>query len=68
MLLLKSYDQPVGRGRKKTQGRFDQKKFFFDFFMLRRLASVFQDERKIFLKKIFFWNFFEKNFEIFERI
>ena len=59
MLLLKPYDQPVGRGRQKTQGRFDQKKIFFDFFMLRRLESVFQGERKIFLKKIFL-KFFRK--------
>ena len=54
MLLLKPHDQPGGRGRKKTQGRFDPKKNFFDFFMLRRLESVFQGERKIFLKKFFF--------------
>ena len=52
MLLLKPHDKPVGRGRKKTQGRFDQKKIFFDFFMLRRLESVFQDERKFFLKYV----------------
>ena len=32
VLLLKPYDQPVGRGRQKTQGRFDQKKFFFRLF------------------------------------
>ena len=62
MLLLKPHDQPVGRGRKKTQGRFDPKKFFFDFFMLRRLESVFQDEKKFFEKKNFFEVFLKKNF------
>ena len=47
---------------KKLKADLTQKNFFFDFFMLRRLESVFQDERKIFLKKFFFWNFFEKKF------
>ena len=28
VLLLKPYNQPVGHDRQKTQGRFDQKKFF----------------------------------------
>ena len=63
VLLLKPYDQPVGRGWQKTQGRFDQKKISFDFFMLKRLESVFQGERKNFLKNCFgnsYENFFLK--------
>ena len=36
----------------KTVGRFDKKKFFW-IFMLRRLFSVFRDEKKIFLKFFF---------------
>ena len=42
----------------KIEGRFDPKKNFFDFFMLRRLESVFKAETNFFEK--FFFEFFVK--------
>ena len=40
--------------REELKADFTQKKFFLDFFMLRRLESVFRDEKKFFSKNFFF--------------
>ena len=61
VLLLKPYNQPVGHDRQKTQGRFDQKKFFLTFLCWDDLR-VFFKMKKIFFQKIFFEVFLKKNF------
>ena len=67
MLLLKPHDQPVGRGRKKTQGRFDPKKFFLTFLCWGDLRVFFKTKEKFFwwknfFEKIFFLKFLRKKF------
>ena len=53
MLLLKPHDQPVGRGRKKTQGRFDPKKIFFWNFFEKKFWNFWKNLGFA----ILFWNF-----------
>ena len=55
--ILKLQNQTLMCEPQKTDGRFDQKKFFW-LFMLRRLFSVFRDAKKFFLK-FFLYFFFE---------
>ena len=54
VLFSKFKNLALSRERSKSQSRFYRKKKFFDFFMLRRLKSVFQDGKKIFQKNFFF--------------
>ena len=51
MLLLKPHDQPVGRGRKKTQGGFDQKKNFFWVFYAEATWECFSRRKKNFFRE-----------------
>ena len=58
VLFSKFKNLALSRERSKSQSRFYRKKIFFDFFMLRRLKSVFQDGKKIFFE-FFLWILFD---------
>ena len=56
MLISRSLSKGLIFRTQKSEGRFDPKKIFFDFFMLRRHESVFQGKKNF--SKNFFLKFF----------